>query len=214
MDPDLRLERHRDYLRERRGPGIRALNERPWYIKAKDHRSNYITMEWNQGCTHCGIVLLEGESNGWCCNQGRKILPQLPPYPAVLIPIIEVPNISTISLKLNKLFTFSVTGVANGQWHHPPGQSTVVLGGRTYHRVLPTQRNGHPIHWFLYDDHERADNARQSAIPQHIVDFVTHGLLQCNPFIAQFRRWHEAAPPGVALELIGKMLEHHAYKEI
>jgi len=43
MDPNLRLERHRDYLRERRGTGIRALNERPWYIKAKNHSSNYIT---------------------------------------------------------------------------------------------------------------------------------------------------------------------------
>jgi len=35
MDPNLRLERHREYLRERRGLGIRALNNRLWYIKAK-----------------------------------------------------------------------------------------------------------------------------------------------------------------------------------
>jgi len=36
MEPDLRLERQRDYLRERRGLGNRALNERPSLYKAWD----------------------------------------------------------------------------------------------------------------------------------------------------------------------------------
>jgi len=205
MNPQERVERNRLRRAEQRGPGRRALANRPWFIKAADFSAAYKVLEWDRQCTFCHTFLIEGEANGWCCNKGRKILPRMPAYPAILVPVFGNHNISTISIKLNRLFTFSVTGVANGSWHHPVGASTVVLGGRTYHRILPAETPGHPINWFLYDEQERLNGAAQQHVPIALAQFVSAGLMRCNPFIARFRRWHQDAPVGVGLEIIGEL---------
>jgi len=179
-------------------------NNRQWYRKAADFVGVYKEKLWDRECTFCGVRLLKGERNGWCCNRGTKVLPLMNPYPLALEAMHIDPALSRVSLRLNRLFTFSVTGVANGIWEHPPNRGTVVLGGRTYHRMLPAAVQNHPIHWLLYDANARADNALQNQVPPHLVEHVANVLEEVNPYIAIFRNWHQNAEPGVDLQILGK----------
>jgi hypothetical protein len=60
-----------------------------------------------------------------------------------------------MSRRVNNLFAFSAIG-ATGRFVQFQGLSNVVLEGRVYHRLLDVAEEGHSMHWFLYDETERA----------------------------------------------------------
>ncbi len=43
-------------------------------------------------CVHCGAKLFAGESKGICCNNGKGVLPRLPPLPASLETLYTSPE--------------------------------------------------------------------------------------------------------------------------
>jgi len=212
MDPVERQNRNRIQHAARRA-ALRAEREQiqnlPWYIKAQNAVGTYREKRWNRTCRWCRCTLLEGETEGWCCNKGTKILPFLTRYPLELHALQIYPQLSNLSLRLNRLFTFSVTGVARdygnaGEWAHPGGPATVILGGRTYHRMLPLGRENHPVHWLLYDGQARLANAAEQEVPPEMVNHVLEVLTRVNPYINIFRRWGLDAPENVSLEIIGR----------
>jgi hypothetical protein len=93
----------------------------PWYSKIASMIGCYKTLLWNRRCTFCQLVLLQGEINGWCCSSGKRKVPTLQPLPVGIAALELIPNISSLSLRLNKLFNLAVTGVDSGQWERPRG---------------------------------------------------------------------------------------------
>ncbi|CAG8759904.1 11909_t:CDS:2, partial [Cetraspora pellucida] len=70
-----------------------------------------LTFLWDRRCDICLTTLLTGEMLEFCCNCRKCILPSLPPYPMEINDIINNRNVSTLSRKLNMLFSFTANGV-------------------------------------------------------------------------------------------------------
>ena len=89
-------------------------------------------------CPICGVILLTGESAGFCC--GRKgshfhDVPPLPPLPPQFNTFINDPCVSSMSRALNLVFSFASleTTAEFPDLDGPPG--FVAIQGRVYHRV-------------------------------------------------------------------------------
>jgi len=84
------------------------------------------------------------------------------------------------------------------------GLANVVLEGRIYHRLLDIADQGHSMHWFLYDEAARTEQARELSVPEGAVGTVCQFLEQVNPYVGHLRHAvsqvsDEATPLAVEL---------------
>lgn len=140
--------------------------------------------DWSKHCSFCGVALLSQESDGWCCNKGRRRLPNLPGCEGLLQPLLDrySGRLSAISRRVNNLFAFSAIGTT-GRFVQFQGLANVVLEGRVYHRLLDVAEKGHSMHWFLYDETGRAEHAERLNVPQDVVPVVRSFLSAVNPYV-------------------------------
>ncbi|CAG8496235.1 7053_t:CDS:2 [Cetraspora pellucida] len=159
-----------------------------------------LTFLWDRRCDICSTTLLTGEMPEFCCNRGKRILPSLPPYPMEINDIINNCNVSTLSRKLNMLFSFTAIGV-QGQFLNLPAPSSVCITGRTYHRILPGNAPNHSINWYLYDEQERYVAAHNYKVPSEWVSIVQQILIKVNPYTCSLRTLRDNSSATASLEL-------------
>ncbi|KAH7114767.1 hypothetical protein B0J13DRAFT_405213, partial [Dactylonectria estremocensis] len=89
---------------------------------------------WNRRCSFCSISLLSTERSGWCCTNGKRRVPRLPPYPQYFQQWLDDTDLplSMLSQRLNSLFAFSLID-SSERFIHPPAPADVVVSGRVYH---------------------------------------------------------------------------------
>lgn len=168
-------------------------------------RSRWQPATWNRTCTKCGAMLLSSELNSFCCNNGKNIVPRLPPLPAHLTNITTRPECSSISRRLNNLFAFTAIGASKGFQKFRFGLANVAITGRTYHRMLDITAPHHSIHWFLYDEQERVTESHKWKVPTTWTTGVKTDLENCNPYVHHLRQfasmWTHDNETTAALEL-------------
>ena len=173
----------------------------PWWVSFLHQSVRPIRHQWNRNCNHCNVPLLTTETNSVCCSAGRKILNKLPPLPNPLQAIFQLPDFSHKSRQLNSLFSFSSIGVDGSFVNFPNGVSSVVLQGRTYHRIIPATTVTSPLRWFLYDSNGRLDAANRQFLSPALIRSVLDSLNPINPFIHSLRRLAQTANVNAVLEL-------------
>lgn len=104
-------------------------------------------------CPICEVILLTGESPGFCCGpRGSKFtdVPALPPLPDEYNTFINHPDISKQSRKLNLVFSFASLETTHAFPNIHGGPSFVAIEGKIYHRVRPNH-NSSAVKWLLHD---------------------------------------------------------------
>ncbi|KIO23674.1 hypothetical protein M407DRAFT_77834 [Tulasnella calospora MUT 4182] len=141
-------------------------------------------LQWNRRCRFCNIPLLTGETSGFCCGpQGSKLYAArpLPPLPAEYNYFINDPNISSLSRKLNLLFSFAALQTTAAFPNTADG--FLAVQGLLYHQIRPNhERSG--ARWILYDGYLRdamPAHAWSQDIPPLWTDAVANALLRVNP---------------------------------
>jgi hypothetical protein len=166
------------------------------------HRNRWSSPTWNQSCTYCGIQLLQGEENGWCCNKGKTIAPPLPPLPPAFVQLSQRRDISSLSRKLNNLFTFTAIGTSNGFQQFQHGLSSVAVNGRIYHRMIDVTEPMHSMHWFIYDEVQRQTSATSHGVPMKYVQRVRSALRSVNPYVDHLHHFYDFSESDtIAIEL-------------
>ncbi|KAF9789511.1 hypothetical protein BJ322DRAFT_973041, partial [Thelephora terrestris] len=87
-------------------------------------------------CKFCGILLLTGEKLGFCCGlNGNQyfLIPSLPPLPPEYDILINDPNISRLSRRLNLIFSFAALESSHA-FPTPGNPSFVAISRQIYHR--------------------------------------------------------------------------------
>lgn len=165
-----------------------------WWTRFHDSmaRNRWHPPVWNRRCHHCSALLLTGENLSYCCNNGQKIVPALPPLPRNIQQLIESPttssrNLSSSSRRLNNLFSFTAIGATQGFNHFSTGSASVAITGRTYHRMLDVTDPNHSFHWFLYDETEREAHGREWEVEIPWTRAVKRDLDEVNPYVHQLR---------------------------
>lgn len=160
-----------------------------WWTRLVQNKVIPFSQEWSRVCSFCGIGLLSTEANGWCCNNGRTHLPQLPSCDGLLKSLLKLcpRQLSHLSRRLNNLFAFSAIGVA-GRFVRFQGPANVAIEGRVYHRLIDVANNGHSMHWFLYDEASRLERGRELEIPDAVIETVREFLETSNPYVHTLRR--------------------------
>jgi hypothetical protein len=137
-------------------------------------------------CGTCGIILLTGESPGFCCGpkgsrfQDVKPLPELPlEYEA----FINDPRISHSSRILNLVLSFASLETTHPfpEISGPP--SFVAIQGRVYHRVRPSHENS-AVRWLLYDGFMQSlppHTEWANTIPAEWITTLKTSLIRVNP---------------------------------
>lgn len=194
--------------RERKRTAYQAKKQseprQPWYYRLKELSGVYKELKWNRTCPQCNVVLLEGEDRRFCCSLGRKRLQPLAPLPPEMLELLNLNRalLATKSRELNNLFRFAITGVAApGKFVTLQGPSTVVIQGRTYHIILPAQRQGHALNWLLYDQAEQDVTAHSRSLPNAFIVAIRNMLERVNPFTQMFRYWHTHHPDQATLQI-------------
>src|SRR5215212_2081639 len=148
-----------------------------------------IRLRWSLvPCRHCGALLLMEESSDWCCGDGSRLLPPLPPYTDDFQTFLQASaSVATSqSRKVNGLFAFSSIGVEGG-FRHLPVPSNVAINGRVYHQLRNISQGQHPLRWLLYDQQEQDAQSRQLAVSAAYFDATRRLLEGVNPYI---HGWH------------------------
>lgn len=164
-------------------------------------------LDWDRTCPHCGAVLLRGEVRSFCCGNGSKIAPPLPPLPPRLQQLIldgvHRNKLSTLSRKLNSLFSFSAIGVTDEWAHFQTGPASVAITGRVYHRIFDAAQPNHSIHWYLYDELEREQKGTAVLkLPLPWIRSLKADLDDVNPYVHRLRQFQSVPQhEPVALEL-------------
>ena len=159
------------------------------------------TLAWGQTwggvrheCRYCGLILLTGEKAGFCCgNRGSHLhdVAPLPPLPPSYQTICNHPQISTLSRKLNLIFSFASMESS----HAFPSQTAngmVAVQGKVYHRVRPEHENS-SIRWILYDSsmqdipHHLPHEAIAQQLPVQIIQSFWNALVSVNPLVSALR---------------------------
>jgi hypothetical protein len=70
----------------------------------------------------------------------------------------------------------------------------LALSGRTYHRMLPTDRPNHAGHWFIYDSSAIDRTASSLSIPPSFVSSVSSDLLKHNPLYSAYQSFARFLP--------------------
>ena len=173
----------------------------PWWISFPYQSVRPIRHQWNRNCNHCHVPLLTTEVPTICCSAGQKHINMLPPLPIPLQTIFDQPDFSHKSRQINSLFSFSSIGVDGSFINFPNGVSSVVLQGRTYHRIIPANTLTSPLRWFLYDSNARLDAAVTQSVSPVLISSILHSLNTINPFIHSLRRLAQTANVNAVLEL-------------
>jgi hypothetical protein len=182
-------------------------HNRPWWMTFSTRMSHlrWHTPLWNAQCTYCGALLLKGERNGFCCSNGKKITPVLPPLPPRISSFSQERNISSQSRRLNSLFCFTAIGASKGFQTFRSGLWNIAITGRTYHRLFDITNTQHCIHWYLYDETERLEEAKNRQVRSSWVNAFEEDLNDVNPYVHSLRRFSstwEGNPDAItALEL-------------
>jgi hypothetical protein len=180
-----------------------------WLIR----RSNQCLLQWGQihngvqhRCATCGILLLTGETAGFCCGpNGRRFhdVGPLPALPAEYSIFLHDPRLSSLSRILNLLFSFASLETTHSFPHisGPPG--FVAIQGKVYHRIRPDHHDS-AIRWILYDGFmnniPHADLARQ--IPPQWIRAVHAALSRVNPFVRALRQLSQQIPQFPSAQLL------------
>ncbi len=190
----LRFQARRARLRVR----TQSNNEdQPWWSCLTDRlrRSRWRPPTWDRSCNHCGASLLHGEPASMCCSLGTKMSPPLPALPHRIQNLASNPQtcgkLSTLSRKMNNLFSFSAIGVTGGFKRFEEGIASVAITGRTYHRLLDAATPDHSIHWFLYDELERERDGNTQRVPVAWTRAVKADLEDVNPYVRHLRAFQQ-----------------------
>jgi hypothetical protein len=182
-------------------------NNETWWtsFSSRIRHSRWQPPQWINHCTYCSAQLLTGEKNGFCCTNGKKITPILPPLPPRLFLISQDRNMSSSSRRLNSLFSFTAIGASKGFQSFQTGLWNVAITGRTYHRLFDITDTQHCLRWYLYDETERMDEGRHRKIPSPWIQAVQDDLNETNPYVHSLRRfsstWNDNPLATTALEL-------------
>jgi hypothetical protein len=192
-------------------PSLNSDNNSPWWLRLAQIKITPFIQKWSKTCSYCGISLLSTEKNGWCCNQGRLHLPQLPSCETLLEPLLNQyqGHLSRMSRRLNNLFAFSAIGTT-GHFMKFQGPANVAAEGRVYHRLIDVAVKDHSMHWFLYDEAARLERGREHSVPEPIVDAVRIFL---NPYVSTLRHATNKIGDRVALLLLS-CLYHRLVKRL
>ncbi|KAJ7232490.1 hypothetical protein B0H12DRAFT_1076858 [Mycena haematopus] len=133
-----------------------------------------IALPWSRACKTCGIKILQHARHQTkacfvCGPNGAHNLPALPPYPPEWDVFLTDKHLSSLSRKLNNIFTLTALGVSDGDFvKFPSGLSSVTwtAGGRTIGLFLMLRAN-----------------ADIQQILSGWVDTVLRGLRRVNPFV-------------------------------
>jgi hypothetical protein len=87
-----------------------------------------------------------------------------------------------LSHHLNYLFAFSAIRTT-GRFVPFQGLANVVLEGQIYHKLRDLVDIGHSMHWFLYDETARIEQAQNQSIPEETINIIRQFLEQVNPYI-------------------------------
>ena len=135
-------------------------------------------------CKTCGVILLTGEKPGFCCGpKGNRfaLIPPLPPLPAEYDAIINNPNISRLSRRLNLMFSFAALE-SSRTFPTPGNPSFVAISGRIYHRLRGSSDANCAVRWLLYDGFDLSVAPHNDpSIPPHWISLLRDCLLRVNP---------------------------------
>ncbi|KAG7429200.1 ATP-dependent DNA helicase pif1 [Fusarium oxysporum f. sp. raphani] len=180
------------------GSQDRALSRREdsnWWVHLARLRVRPFQQTWTGRCAFCDALLLSTEKGGWCCSNGKRTAPKLPPYPPDFQRWLDTTALplSAFSRRLNYLFAFSALGVTEGFVHFGV-PSDVVVAGRVYHRLLNLSSGDHSMRWFLYDEAARSDKALVTKVPLTAVHQVRRLLQSVNPYLSSIRHALQQVP--------------------
>jgi hypothetical protein len=182
-------------------------NDQPWWITFSSciRRSRWQPPQWNNHCSFCNALLLSGEQNRFCCSNGRKIPPPLPPLPPRLLTISQDRHMSSQSQRLNSLFSFTAIGASKGFQTFETGLWNVAITGRTYHRLFDISDTQHRLHWYLYDEMERFKEGKNRKIPSTWIQAFEDDMKEVNPYVHHLHQfsctWNANPHACTALEL-------------
>jgi len=137
-------------------------------------------------CSHCHILLLTGERQGFCCGpNGNRLdaIPPLPPLPFEFFIFLNDPHISHFSRKLNLLYSFA-SMESSHTFPSPAPPSFLAIAGRIYHRIRDNRMDNSAIRWILYDgfdDTHRPHETQARSLPPLWIAAVQSALLRVNP---------------------------------
>ena len=161
--------------------------------------------QWDHHCSYCGALLLTGEHDGFCCSNGKKKTPRLPPLPPRILSISQERNISPYSRRLNNLFSFTAIGASKGFQSFATGLWNVAITGRTYHRIFDVTNTNHCLHWYLYDENDRQQEGTNQKVALSWIHAVKQDLNDINPYVHHLHQfsstWSYNAHATTALEL-------------
>lgn len=83
----------------------------------------------------------------------------------------------------------------------------MTVTGRIYHRLFDIARPHHSLHWFLFDEHDREQEAHKWDVPLSWVEAVRSDLNDVNPYLAHVRNFTDTCNqnqnmPDATLELL------------
>lgn len=186
-------------VRFRRRPTQPRPPKPSWYLTLNNQHIEPYKATWNNPCTKCHSCLLSSEKNGWCCAQGKYILPNLQQYPPAFDAFLRqnIRHIQPYARTLNNLFSFTAIGFTGKQHRYGNGPASVVITGRVYHRMLNLDTHDGSLKWFLFD--EQAYGHHQAGTRQGVPELFTTACKQlledCSPYLHQLRHAIETTGP-------------------
>ncbi|KAF6514101.1 hypothetical protein HZS61_006357 [Fusarium oxysporum f. sp. conglutinans] len=166
-----------------------------WWMHLARLRVRPFRQTWTGRCAFCDALLLSTEKGGWCCSNGSRTAPKLPPYPPDFQHWLDTTALplSALSRRLNYLFAFSALGATEGFVHFGV-PSDVVVAGRVYHRLLNLSSGDHSMRWFLYDESARSGKALVTKVPLTAVHETRRLLQSVNPYLSSIRHALQQVP--------------------
>lgn len=175
------------------------MSQRTWEIgPISSPHLQWGTVANNHGATHsckvCGVILLTGERPGFCCGpKGNRfaLIPPLPPLPPEYDTIVNDPNISRLSRRLNLIFSFAALESSHS-FPTPGNPSFVAISGRIYHRLRSSPEANSAVRWLLYDgfDPSAAPHGDTSIPPEWII-LLRECFLRVNPLTRSIYFLHD-----------------------
>jgi len=204
---ELKAQQRRDklerqvYRRRQKSIARSKAQSQPWYltINALDALTPYRPTWGDRTCSWCHASLLSSEKNGWCCVNGKYILPRLQPYPPDFDAFLQgnIRQIQPLARTLNNIFSFSAIGYTGMQHHYGNQPQNVVITGRVYHRMLDLDRDNGSLKWFLFDDQERQhyEAGTRNRVPEPFITACKQLLERCSPYLRVLRHAIQTTGP-------------------
>ena len=159
-------------------------------------------------CPTCDVILLTGETPGFCCGRAGQHfakIPSLPPLPPEFNSLIAHPDISHSSRVLNLIFSLAALETTHPFPSLCGGPAFFAVQGKIYHRIRPSHPNS-CIRWLLYDGFMAKKCPFQewaTQLPPSWISSVKKALKRHNPFVRQIRFLSQNIPrcPSASLHL-------------